>query len=149
MTLSSLLAQRRALLKQARLASLAFAYKRLCELTGRIARARLQGEVRLQHAKPDAERYWASLTALEGSQSVIEEHFADEDLMDLADIVSHANGGDDVDLTFRIEELADRFLVPVRAQLERSGVLIDHACPQADDATREGTSDRARREDSA
>lgn len=129
MKLSSLLAQRRALLQQTRLANLAFAYDRLSDFAGRIARARLAGDVRLQQAAPDAERYWASLTALHGSQSVIEEHFTDEDFMDLADVIAYATGGYDLDLTFRLDELVGRFLVPLRAQLEKSGIAIDREEP--------------------
>jgi nucleotide-binding universal stress UspA family protein len=123
--LSTLLAHRQALLRQARLANLAFAYHTLGAFAERIGRARLTGRVTLRHAAPDAERYWASLTALDGSQSVIEEHFSDEDLMDLADVVAFATANDALDITFRLEELGDHFLAPLRAELERAGVSID------------------------
>ena len=125
MKLSNILAQRQALLRQARLANLAFAYQTLGRFAGRIARARIGGRVSLTQAAPDAERYWASLTALEGSQSVIEEHFTDEDIMDLADVISYLTAHETLDLTFRLEDLADTFLAPLRAELEQAGVAID------------------------
>ena len=125
MKLSVLLAQRQALLQQTRRANLAFAYSNLSGAAARIARARLRGEINLKQAAPDAERCWATLIALEGSQSVIEEHFTDEDLTDLADAIAFTTGASDLDVTFRIEQLADKFLAPVRRQLEQSGVVLD------------------------
>ena len=129
MKLSQLLQQREALLRQSRLSNLAFAYWHLGRLVARITGAGLRGNVRLQPADPDAERYWPVLTALEGSQSVIEEHFTDEELTDLADAIAYTTGASDLDVTFRIEQLADKFLAPVRRQLEQSGVVLDDALP--------------------
>jgi hypothetical protein len=148
MKLSSLLAQRRTLLLQARLANLAFAHERLSEFAARIARARLVGEVRLQQAAPDAERFWASLTALSGHQSVIEEHFTDADLMDLADVIAFATGENDLDLTFQVEELSERFLLPLRGQLEQAGVVIDHEGPPVEHSSLEGSADCSRTDES-
>lgn len=125
MKLSNILAQRQALLRQARLANLAFAYQTLGRFAERIDRSRLGGSVCLKQAAPDAERYWASLTALEGSQSVIEEHFTDEDIMDLADVISFVTGNEALDRAFRLEDLAETFLVPLRAELEQAGVAIE------------------------
>ena len=48
--LSTLLTQRQALLRQARLANLAFAYTTLMEFAHRIARAQLSGRVTLKHS---------------------------------------------------------------------------------------------------
>ena len=138
MKLSSLLNQRRVLLQQAQLANLAFAYDRLSDFAGRIERARLTGEVRLQHPAVEGERYWSSLTALEGNQSVIEEHFTDEDIADFADIVAFASGKFDLDLTFRLEELVDRFLHPLRLQLKRVGVDLDQPESSSDDPSQSG-----------
>jgi hypothetical protein len=123
--LSTLLNRREALLQQARLANLAFAYKTLSDFADRIARAGLKGRVTLQHASADVERYWASLTAIDGNQSVIEEHFSDADIMDLADVIAFTTRSDDLDLTFRLEEAAETFLVPMRAELGRAGIAID------------------------
>lgn len=125
MKLSSLLAQRAMLLRQARLANLAFAYTRLRGFAARISRAKLRGTVILKHAAPGAGQYWAALTAIDGNQSVIEEHFADEDISDLADIVAFTTGAADLEMTFPIEELAQRFLAPIRPELEHAGIRFD------------------------
>jgi hypothetical protein len=129
MKLSILLHQRPSLLRQARLANLAFAGAKLGDFAGRIARARLNGEVRLKPATPDAGQFWPVLVALNGRQSVIEEHFTDEDLMDLADVLAFLTGEGDAEFTFRLEELADKFLAPLRHELERAGVELDHGFP--------------------
>lgn len=123
--LSTLLSRRPTLLRQARLANLAFAYATLQKFSARIVRARLSGRVTLKHAAPQAERYWASLTALDHNQSVIEEHFSDEDLMELADVTAFVTGNDALDITFALEDLGDVFLLPIRVELEREGVIID------------------------
>jgi hypothetical protein len=120
--LSTLLQRRAVLLEQARLANLALAYRTLDDFARRIARGRLVGPVTLEPADTDAGRYWATLTAREGSQAVIEEHFADEDLMDLADIIAFVRGAEEATVTFRLEDFAANFVAPVRAALEREGV---------------------------
>lgn len=129
MKLSLLLAQREALLLQARLANLAFAYAKLSETAVRISRAGLRGSVTLRQPTPKAEASWVPLLALEGNQSVIEEHFTDEDLTDLADAVAFIRGESPLDVTFRIEELAERFVAPLRHLLEQAGVTFDHTAP--------------------
>ena len=126
MKLSLILAQRQALLQQVRLANLGFAYSKLNEIAARIARAHLRGSVNLKQTNPDAELGWTPLATLEGNQSVIEEHFTDEDLSDLADAVAFVTGETHLDLTFRIEELAERFVAPLRQQLEQAGITFDH-----------------------
>ena len=126
MKLSLLLTLRPALLRQAHLAGLAFAYWKLSEFATRVVRARLRGEVNVKQAEPEAERFWATLTALAGNQSVIEEHFTEEDIMELADVIAFATGERHLDLTFRIEQLPEKFLAPLRHQLELAGVVIDH-----------------------
>lgn len=133
MKLSFLLAQRQTLLQQARLAHLAHAYDRLDDFTRRAARARLRGEVRLEAAAPEAGNYTATLTALTGSQSVIEEHFTDGDILRLADAVADVTGRPEFDLTFPIEDLAARFLAPLRQQLIQAGIELDAVAsdPQA------------------
>lgn len=144
MKISSLLARRRALLRQAHLANLAYAFDRLSEFSARIDRARLNGLVRLQQCTPGTDRYWASLTAMQGSQSVIEEHFSDDDLMDLADVIAFATAEIEIDLTFPIEELADRFIAPLRARLEQAGVVIDRADRAHEESSRGKPADRSR-----
>ena len=128
--LSTLLSRRPALLLQARLANLAFAFATLQQLSQRIARARLSGRVRLTQAEPSAERYWVALIALEKSQAVIEEHFTDRDLMEMADVIAFATNNDALDVTFDLQEFDAQFLKPVREELEREGIVIDR--PTAD-----------------
>jgi hypothetical protein len=128
--LSTLLSRRRDLLRRARLANLAFAFVTLQKFALRITRAELDGRVTLAHAAPDAERYWASLTALEMNQSVIEEHFTDEDVMELADVVAFVTGNEALDITFDLEDLEELFIRPLRDELDREGVVIDQ--PTAD-----------------
>jgi nucleotide-binding universal stress UspA family protein len=122
--------QRDALQRQARLANLAFAYWHLSQLVSRIARARLRGEVHLQPVEPEAGRYWPVLTAREGSQSVIEEHFSDENLMELSDLLGFVTGKSEADAIFRLEEMATQYLAPLRQQLEQAGVEVDREVPQ-------------------
>lgn len=124
-TLTSLLRHRAALLGQARLANLAYAYETLRRFEQRITRGRLRGSVTLRHAAPEEERYWAALTANAGAQSVLDEHFSDEDVMELADVLSFLTCTHALELSFPLEELAERFLTPLREELERKGVAID------------------------
>jgi len=124
MKLSNLIAQRPELLRQVRLANLAHAYKTLLDVAARISRARLQGGVVLRPVNPEEERFCVTLTALEGNQSVIEEHFSDEDLILLADVLGYATGHPTHELNFEISQL-DEFLLPLRTELERTGIQLD------------------------
>ncbi len=123
--LSTLIRQRAALLRQARLANVASAYQTLGDFAQRIARAELTGRVTVAHTVPDEERYWPSLTALDLSQSVIEEHFTDEDIFELADVLAFVTEEDCLEVTFRLEDFAELFVAPLRDELEREGVQID------------------------
>jgi hypothetical protein len=136
--LSTLLSRRPALLREARLANLAFAYATLDNFSARIRRAQLTGRVTLKHAAPHAERYWASLTALDSSQSVIEEHFTDEDFMEMADILGFVTGNDALDITFCLEDIAELFLAPLRTDLDRAGIIIDASTPQLEEPRAQG-----------
>ena len=123
--LSTLLTQRAVLLRQARLANLAFAYHTLDALTRRIEQSGLTGRVTLQPMAPSQERYWPALIADDLNQSVIEEHFSEQDIMDLADVIAFITANDSAEISFRLEEIADTFLLPLRMELEREGVSID------------------------
>ena len=125
MKLSHLLHQREALLRQTRLANLAYAYRRLGDFADRIAGARLHGKVCLQPADPAAERYWPVLTALEGNQSVIEEHFTDENIMELEELLVFVTGETGVEVVFRLEEFEIRFMRPLRLQLIKAGITLE------------------------
>ncbi len=130
MKLSHLLLQRETLLRQSRLANLAFAYWQLGNLVTRIAGARLRGQVCLQPADPGAERYCPMLTALAGSQSVIDEHFTDENIVELADLIFFLMGGGGADTTFRLEDMAAKFLTPLQHKLEQAGVEFEQEAPR-------------------
>lgn len=137
MKISTLISGRPELLRQAHLANLALAHETLRNFARRIERARLTGRVVLQPTDPDSGRYCATLTALDGRQSVIEEHFTDEDFLELADVLGFALGqvtGDPRDISFRLEKFTASFLAPLRAELEKAGVAIDeHTLPSDPD----------------
>jgi hypothetical protein len=132
MNLSKLLATRQALLRQTQLANLAYAYATLHRFAVRIAGARLRGLVKLRPADASDECFWASLTALEGNQSVIEEHFADRDLLELAEAMTFAAQGEFKELDFRLEDLEEQFAAPLRQSLESAGVTLDTTAESAD-----------------
>jgi len=129
MKLSKLLHQREALLRQTRLANLAYAYRRLGDFAARIGGARLHGKVCLQPAEPAAERYWPVLTALEGNQSVIEEHFTDEDILELEELIFFVTGDDGTEAVFRLEGIEARFMRPLRRQLLQAGISLEQENP--------------------
>lgn len=131
MKISELLATRQALLRQTQLANLAFAYQTLQRFAARIAQANLRGLVRLRPADPADECFWATLTALEGNQSVIEEHFADHELIELAEALELATEGEFTALDFRLEEMGDQFMPPIRHILTQAGVVLDMPHEQA------------------
>src|SRR5690349_4836085 len=123
MKLSRLLATRKKVQRQAHLATLAHAWFTLRRLADRIATVQLSGLVRLQPPDPREERYGATLTALEGSQARLEEHFSDEDLMLLTDSVALAIEADFAEIEFDLEDLRPYFVAPLRFALEQAGVV--------------------------
>jgi len=125
MKISKLIATHHAIIQQARLANLAQAYFTLRRCAERVRRARLGGLVNLRQPDADEGRLWATLTALEGNQSVLEEHFCDEELMEFADAVAFARGIDSLDIEFRLEALMTEFVIPLEAQLKQAGVDFD------------------------
>jgi hypothetical protein len=128
MNFQHLLHQRDAVLRQARLANAAYACQRLGEFAHRIARARLRGAVVLHAGDPEGEQPWPGLSVLEGSQAVLEEHFLDEELVELTDILGFL--GEDIraeGLTLRLEELAERYLPRLRHELESAGIEVPDA----------------------
>ena len=127
MKLSTLLANRRSLLRRVQLANLAYAYSTLRLLADRIARAKLVGWVRLSQGSSDEQEaaQEPALTALEGNQSLIEEHFTEQEIIDMADSIAFAIDEDDLEIEFPIEELRERFVDPLRAELVDAGVSLD------------------------
>jgi hypothetical protein len=139
MNFQQLLQQRDVLLQQARLANLAFAYDRLGTFAARISRAGLEGAVALHSGNPDAEHPWPGLFALEGSQSVIEEHFLDEEMVELTDILGFL--GEEIPpegYQFRLEDLAARFLPQLRRELEAAGIASAGTADPIEDHERRG-----------
>lgn len=94
MDLHHLLQQRDAILRQARLANLAYAHQRLGEFAARLARAGISGPLRLEAAAPEEGRPDATLEAA-CSPAVVAEHFLDSELAEFADLVAFARGGDE------------------------------------------------------
>ena len=137
MKLSDLLASRKTIVQQAALANLAYAYEVLTAFADRIANARLRGIVRLQQASEPREGEWPTLTALTGNQSVIDEHFTDSDILEMAEAVFFVTDNRERDASFPIEELAALHLAPLRELLEKSGVTFDNEAPARDLSSRE------------
>ena len=131
MKLAQLLNQRAALLRQAQLANLAYAYGQMRQLVTRIETAGLRGPVCLEPADPEEERYWPTLRALAGSQAVIDEHFTENELLELGDLVVFLSGDVEQATTFRLEDMGARFLAPLQHKLELAGVEFDSAGPRA------------------
>jgi len=125
MKISKLIATHHAIIEQARLANLAQAYVTLRRCAERVQRARLGGLVNLRQPDADEGRMWASLTALEGRQSVLDEHFSDEEIMEFADAVAFDRGIEVLDISFRLEALTAEFVVPLAAELQQAGVVLD------------------------
>ncbi len=130
MNYQHLLHQREALLRQARLANVAFAHDQLASFGARIARAGLRGAVTLQTADPEADRPWPVLTAHTCSQAVIEEHFTDEDMVELADILVFVSDDAAAEFNFRLEELTAEFQPALRRELEDAGILLEQPAPE-------------------
>jgi hypothetical protein len=123
MKFHELLQQRDALIRQTRLANVAFAYERLADFTARIARARLRGSVVLRAGDSGEGEPWPTLAAEEGSQAAIEEHFLEEDIIELADILAFlAEGQPPAELRFRLEDLEERVLPRLHEELAGAGI---------------------------
>lgn len=130
MNIHHLLQQRDVLLQQARLANAAYAYQRLAEFAGRIARARLRGAVALRPGDPAGPQPWPGLDARQGSQAVIEEHFLDEEIVELTDILAFL--GEDLrsgGVTLRLEDLGARYLPRLKDELVAAGVKLPPETP--------------------
>lgn len=138
MNFSQLLSQREALLRQARLANLAFAFARLSDYATRIERAGLRGPVTLHESDPESERFWPTLVPHIGSQAVIDEHFLDEDVDEFDEILLFLEDeGFEVNYTFDLEEMPARLLPELRRELEKAGVTLPAPVPRPKDSARE------------
>jgi hypothetical protein len=125
MKISKLLANHHVIIKRAWLANMAQAYFTLRGCAERVQSARLCGLVNLRQPNAEEGRLWATLTALEGKQSIIEEHFSEEELMEFADALAFVRGLTDLNITFRLETMAVTFLAPLEVELKQAGVVFD------------------------
>ncbi|MDF3056293.1 MAG: hypothetical protein K0R17_508 [Rariglobus sp.] len=126
MKLSALLASRPTILRQAALAHTAAAWLTLQHASTRIAAAGLRGMVRLHQSDPaENDLPWATLTSDEIRASVLEEHFSEDDLIELAEALAHATDTSRVTLEFPIEALGEAFAAPLLNELEKAGVTVD------------------------
>jgi hypothetical protein len=127
MKLSALLASRSTILRQAVLAHTASAWLTLQHASLRIAAAGLRGTVHLRQDDPDdeADAPWATLTSDEIRASVLEEHFTEDELIELAEALAYATDSSHADLEFQIETLGETYAAPLMEILQKSGVKID------------------------
>ena len=125
MNFSKLLSSRQSLLRQAHLANLAYSYFTIRRLGDRVTNARLHGRVRLRPTSVGDDVVPASLTALSGNQSVIEEHFSDDDVLQLVDSIEFALESSFGELEFELDELAATYAPPLREALVCAGVVLD------------------------
>lgn len=127
MNLSTLLANRQALLKKAQLANKAYWFSVLDQLGRRAAAANLNVRVKLLAANPDEDRCDATLIALDRAQSLIEEHFTDKDILLMADGIAFAIDADFSEIEFNLEDLSQSFAASLRSALESAGVLVEQS----------------------
>jgi hypothetical protein len=138
MKFDDLLNYRDELVRHARLANVAYAYQWLTDFSARVAHSGLQGEVVLRAADAEGNPQRASLTAVNFSQAVVQEHFLEAEIAELAAVLAFVhNGGVVVALRFRLEEVAARFLPALRRELEESEVFPEEPASSAEDAGRD------------
>lgn len=143
MNFEKLLHDREALLRSARLANLAFAYARLGEVSARLRRAGLPGALTLELPDDESERFWPTLVAHSAAPSLIEEHFLDEEILELADVLAFLREeGEPVSDTFSLATIDERWRPHLRERLQRAGVsgVNETAAPHRDDPWRESDS---------
>lgn len=123
MKFSQLLLHRDLLLRQARLANVAFAYARLGSFMTRCGRAGLRGSFVLRDGDAADGLPWPTLVAEDSSQAVLEEHFVEEDIVELGDIFAFVNGGGRVaERRFRLAEIEQSIRPALRRELQAAGV---------------------------
>ncbi len=142
MNFHQLLHHRAALLRQARLANLAFACERLEDYARRLTAARIAGPLTLQGVDPEADRFCPELVPHAASPAVVDEYFLDEDVADLADVLGFlSDEGFDVATTFTAEDIVARWLPRLRRELAGAGIAPPtEALPLDDTASERGPS---------
>lgn len=123
MKFHQLLHQRDLLLRQARLANVAFAYQRLQSFLARCGRAGLRGTFVLREGDAEDGLPWPTLVAEDASQAVLGEHFIEEDIVELADLFTFVDGGGRApERRFRLGEIEQSILPALRRELEGAGM---------------------------
>ena len=124
MKFNELLRRRDDLLRQARLANIAYAYQWLGDFAERLERAGLRGSVTLRGPDSESGRKVAELTADDFSQAVLQEHFLEEEIAELYAVLSFVHGGGVIaELKFQLDEVAARYLPSLRHVLESADAL--------------------------
>jgi hypothetical protein len=124
MKFHELLNRRSELLREARLANVAYAYQWLGDFAGRIERAGLRGSVTLRGPDPENDRAVAELIANDFSQAVVQEHFLEEEIAELHAVLAFVHGaGLIAELQLELDEIATRYLPSLRQALEAADVL--------------------------
>ncbi len=138
MKFDDLLNYRDELVRHARLANVAYAYQWLTDFSARVAQSGLRGEVMLRAADAEGNPRKPRLHAVDFNQSVVQEHFLDEEIAELSDVLAFAhNGSLIVELKFRIEEVAARFLPALRRELEESEVFPEEPASSTEEPGRD------------
>lgn len=130
MNLSKLLSRRESLRRQTYLANLGFAYLQLCEFELRFQRARLRGLARVSGCRPEEERYCATFTVEGCSPAVIEEHFTDTQVFELAEVLAFVQPQHGTEFSFSVERFGAQVIAPVRRELEAAGIAVDSLPPR-------------------
>ena len=135
MKFDDLLNYRDELVRHARLANVAYAYQWLTDFSARIAQSGLRGEVMLRGADAEGNPRRPVMLAEDFSQAVVQEHFLDEEIAELADVLAFVhNGSLIIELKFRLEEIGPRFLPALRRELEESEIFPGEPAPSIEDS---------------
>ncbi len=138
MKFDDLLNYRDELVRHARLANVAYAYQWLSQFSARVAQSGLRGEVVLRAADSEGNPRRPMLIASDFSQAVVQEHFLDAEIAELAEVLAFVhNGSVVITLKFRLEEVAARFLPALRRELEESEVFPEEPASSPEDAGRD------------
>lgn len=135
MKFKNLLRRRQELLRQARLANVAYAYQWLGDFAERIARAGLHGSVTLRGPDAESGQSEVTLVAEDFSQAVVQEHFLEADIAKLHAVLAFVHGaGIIVELKFELDEIAARYLPSLRQALEAADVLPKEETSSVEDS---------------
>jgi hypothetical protein len=135
MKFKNLLRRRQELLRQARLANVAYAYQWLGDFAERIARAGLHGSVTLRGPDAESGQSEVTLVAEDFSQAVVQEHFLEADIAELHAVLAFVHGaGIIVELKFELDEIAARYLPSLRQALEAADVLPKEETSSVEDS---------------